>query len=61
MKKYNLTQEESDEYRLYHDPMYFENYCGSCDFFGTDECPHNGNVADITRWKIDIQCDKFND
>ena len=38
----------------------WENYCGSCDYFDTEQCPHRGRVVSETRWQ-DIFCRNFMD
>lgn len=43
-----------------NDPFSFEKYCGSCDFFKTEHCPHSSKVDSETEWKL-IPCDKFYD
>ena len=37
---------------------YFENFCGSCDYFQTLDCPFISMVASKTKWK-DIGCISF--
>lgn len=36
----------------------FELYCGNCDLFNTDDCPHINKVTENTEWKL-IKCTKF--
>lgn len=36
----------------------FEYYCGACDNFNTDKCPHNGNVNEDTYYN-DLNCQEF--
>lgn len=36
----------------------FENYCGNCDNFKTDDCPFVEVVEENTKWK-DINCKNF--
>lgn len=39
-------------------PFAFEKYCGSCDFFNTEECLFNAKVDENTEWKK-IKCTKY--
>jgi len=59
--KRKLNDDEIREVQDSLDPFYWESYCGACDYFETDECPHKGYVDRITRWGIDVDCKKFMD
>lgn len=53
-----LTDEEIQDVDEFLDIWSFENYCGSCDNFDTENCPHYGEVFKATDWR-DIKCDNF--
>jgi len=61
-QKVKLDEYEQEELRIATErmgnPYYFENLCGACDNFETDECPFIGKVTDITEWRK-IRCTKF--
>lgn len=38
----------------------FENYCGACDLFETDDCPYKDKVDEYTDWR-NFGCKKFFD
>ena len=54
-----LTEEELRDVEDALDPYSFENYCGSCVFYDTENCPHRNIVLNDTDWRYDISCDKF--
>ena len=60
MRKQKKSKNEIDIERelVYATDSNWENYCGACDYFDTDECPHQNHVDDITNWKL-LRCDKF--
>lgn len=46
-KRANKTEDFHEGLKVINDlndPFSFEKYCGGCDFFGTDDCPHIGKV-----------------
>lgn len=47
---FNTTDPSKDDY--------FENLCGSCDYFQTLDCPFVSLVMTKTKWK-DIGCNSF--
>ena len=55
----NLTNDEIIEVEDTLNPFSFEQYCGACIYFNTEECPHYGKVLNDTNWKYDIKCDNF--
>lgn len=65
LKNRSLSKEDKEELdRCLEDmnnPYAFENYCSACDNFETDECPFNGKVNFDTKWKEELNCDKFYD
>ena len=42
---------------------HFEDYCGACDLFNTEQCPHftDPNCMEDKDWKKQFKCDKFED
>jgi len=59
--KRRFNEDEVRDIQDATDPFYWEAYCGSCDYFETEECPFRGKVTNITRWEIDVRCKKFMD
>lgn len=59
--KRRLDREEERDIQDMLDPIYYENYCGACLHFNTPECPFNGKITELTRWRTDIDCNKFYD
>lgn len=59
--KRRFDKDEERDIQDMTDPLYYENYCGSCMLFETEDCPFIGKVNELTRWKIDINCNKFYD
>ena len=51
MSKYIPTEEEDQDIKECLDPYYFEGFCGSCMYFGTDKCPNKGKVETRTNSK----------
>ena len=51
MSKYIPTEEEDQDIKECLDPYYFEGFCGSCMYFGTDKCPNKGKVETQTNSK----------
>jgi hypothetical protein len=59
MPKLDLSEIENDpDVRMTLDKFAFEDYCGACMFFNTEDCPKYLEVDDITEWRK-INCDKF--
>ena len=44
MSKYIPTDEENKDIQEQIDPFYFENFCGSCIYYCTYECPFLNEV-----------------
>lgn len=61
-KKYpkDIIEMDNRELQYATDPNW-ESYCGACDFFGKEECPHLNEVDDINNWKTEIKCENFYD
>ena len=60
-KRANKTEDFHDGLKVINDlndPFSFEKYCGGCDFFGTDDCPHIGKVFEDSEWRL-IPCLNF--
>lgn len=56
-----FDEETREQIRRSQDPFDWENYCGSCDYFGNEKrCPYYNLVKNSpdTRWE-DIGCKNF--
>lgn len=54
-----LTVKEMEQFHVQQDMLTnFENYCGACDNFDTEDCPFRGKVDEDTYWR-ELPCDKF--
>lgn len=59
MKSLNLQEVLAlPEVDIQLNPWKFEEYCGACFNFDTDECPYRYEVDNFTEWKK-IRCDNF--
>lgn len=59
IKYNNLTNDEIIEVEDALNPFSFEQYCGACIHFNTEECPHYGKILNDTNWKYDVKCNNF--
>lgn len=55
VRKEKMDQKEIDDAL---DPFSFENYCGACIYFNTENCAFKDKVFESTEWKS-IKCKKF--
>lgn len=60
MKRYILSKEEEEEIEENNNIFSFEEYCGQCIYFDTEECPFKDKVFSNTKYK-NIKCSKFFD
>ena len=56
---HKLSPEEFKELNDIMDPYSFENYCGACDNFQTDNCPFKDKVFIDTEYKKEFNCENF--
>lgn len=58
----SLSKEDKEDVEDYmkdiNNPYAFEQYCGNCYFFGTNECPKGNLVYEGTNWE-EVGCTKF--
>ena len=54
-----MDEDSLEEYINRQNLYYFEEFCGSCDYFDNPQsCPFYGKVFRATKWK-EIQCQNF--
>lgn len=58
-EEYPKDIEEMDNEDIKVNRTYWEHLCGSCDNFGTDECPFLGKVGETNNWKEEIRCNRY--